>query len=90
LVRASDQNLGHLEAQAAQELLRQTMEHGAQANADATLAAPGCDTSQAVSGMMKRTGTFMASERNGRSPKRQSGCASSFWLDHSKPRHAPG
>ena len=39
LVRASDQNLGHLEVQAAhdvQELLRQTMQRGAQAKADAT------------------------------------------------------
>lgn len=39
LVRASDQNLGHLEKQAAQdvqELLRQTVERGAQAKADAT------------------------------------------------------
>lgn len=39
LVLASDQNLGHLEAQAAhdvQELLRQSMERGAQAKADAT------------------------------------------------------
>src|SRR3972149_8043811 len=39
LVRASDQNLGHLEAQAAhdvQELLRQCVERGAQAKADAT------------------------------------------------------
>ena len=39
LVRASDQNLGHLERQAAQdvqELLRQTVERGAQAKADAT------------------------------------------------------
>ena len=39
LVLASDQNLGHLEAQAAQdvqELLRQTMERGAQAKAEAT------------------------------------------------------
>jgi len=39
LVRASDQNLGHLERQAeqdVQELLRQTVERGAQAKADAT------------------------------------------------------
>ena len=39
LVLASDQNLGHLEIQAAQdvrELLRQTIERGAQAKADAT------------------------------------------------------
>ncbi len=39
LVLASDQNLGHLERQAAhdvQELLRQTVERGAQAKADAT------------------------------------------------------
>lgn len=39
LVRASDQNLGHLEVQAAQdiqELLRQAIERGAQAKADAT------------------------------------------------------
>jgi hypothetical protein len=39
LVRASDQNLGHLEVQAAhdvQELLRQAVERGAQAKADAT------------------------------------------------------
>jgi len=39
LVRAADQNLGHLEIQAAhdvQELLRQTIERGAQAKADAT------------------------------------------------------
>jgi hypothetical protein len=39
LVRASDENLGHLEMQAAQnvqELLRQTVERGAQAKADAT------------------------------------------------------
>src|SRR5512136_3462745 len=39
LVLASDQNLGHLEAQAAQdvqELLRQAIERGAQAKADAT------------------------------------------------------
>jgi hypothetical protein len=39
LVVASDQNLGHLEAQAAQdvqELLRQAIERGAQAKADAT------------------------------------------------------
>jgi hypothetical protein len=39
LVQASDQNLGHLEVQAAhdvQELLRQAVERGAQAKADAT------------------------------------------------------
>jgi len=39
MVRASDQNLGHLEKQAArdvQDLLRQTVERGAQAKADAT------------------------------------------------------
>lgn len=39
LVRASDQNLGHLEVQAAQdvqELLRQTIQRGAQAKADGT------------------------------------------------------
>jgi len=39
LVRASDQNLGHLEVQAAhevKELLRQAVERGAQAKADAT------------------------------------------------------
>ncbi len=39
LVLASDQNLGHLEIQAAQdvgELLRQTIERSAQAKADAT------------------------------------------------------
>ena len=39
LVQASDQNLGHLEVQTArdvQELLRQTIERGAQAKADAT------------------------------------------------------
>jgi hypothetical protein len=39
LILASDQNLGHLEIQAAhdvQELLRQTIERGAQAKADAT------------------------------------------------------
>src|SRR5262245_4718317 len=39
LVMASDQNLGHLEAQAAydvQELLRQALQRGAQAKADAT------------------------------------------------------
>lgn len=39
LAQASDQNLGHLEVQAAhdvQELLRQAVEHGAQAKADAT------------------------------------------------------
>src|SRR5262245_57787397 len=39
VVRVSDQNLGHLEKQAAQdvqELLRQTVERGAQAKADAT------------------------------------------------------
>ena len=43
LVVGSDQNLGHLEIQAAQdvkELLRQTIERGAQAKADAT--PPGC------------------------------------------------
>src|SRR5437899_8661199 len=43
LVLASDQNLGHLERQAAadvQELLRQSIERGAQAKADA--AAPHC------------------------------------------------
>src|SRR5512138_3180359 len=39
LVLASDQNLGHLELQAAQdvqELLRQSVQRGAQAKADAT------------------------------------------------------
>ncbi len=39
LVQADDQNLGHLEAQAmqdVQELLRQAIERGAQAKADAT------------------------------------------------------
>jgi hypothetical protein len=43
LVLASDQNLGHLEVQAAhdvQELLRQAIQRGAQAKADAT--PPGC------------------------------------------------
>lgn len=46
LVRASDQNLGHLEAQVAhatQALLRQTVEVGAEAKADATgLRGPAC------------------------------------------------